>query len=173
MAIEMFSELLSTLGEAAGTAAENYVRSLNPLAPFIRAANLAGMSGRATLEAYRSIGGTIGNQTFWNLRKSVLSAPIDGVPMSSLLSGDKSSINALPGGKAGQFRYDFTVHVMRLGPDGKPEYSTTQFTMLQNEYDPEEAMNAMSQVAANMYDPESESGKWMGFELSRISQYTG
>ena len=61
MAIEMFSELLSTLGEAAGTAAENYVRSLNPLAPFIRAANLAGikiMIGGApiTAEFAREIG---------------------------------------------------------------------------------------------------------------------
>ena len=168
-----YQALLKVLGDAAAGAAAGYVRSLNPLGSLIRVGSLAGLSGRQVLSDYRAIGGTITNATYWNLRKSVMQGPIAGGNMTSLLAGDRSAIQELTGGRAGVYRYDFTVHVMRVGPSGDREFTTQSFTILQKDFDPAAAMQTMGQLMGSHTDAESDYGKWLGFELQGVGQYTG
>jgi hypothetical protein len=169
----IFDSLVQTITDAAGTAAASYAQSMNPLSSLIRAGSEIGMSGRSILASYRAAGGSVANATFWNLRQATLSSRVNQSQFGELLTGDQSSIGLLAGGKAGQYRIDFTVHVRRVGSSGLPEYTTTKFTMLQNVFDLAGAMDEMSRQAGLKTDPGSDYGAWIGYEVDSVSMYQG
>jgi len=173
MSLEVFQSLLNLIGEAGVGLARGYLNSAVPIGNLIRAGDLIGMSGNAILNAYRGVGGSISTQTFFQIRRQVLGTPLSGEASTRLLNGDTSLINTIPGGKAGTYRFDFQVFVNRTGIDGLPQQSTTMFTVIKNDFDPQAALDAMGQIASNFKDPNGEYGKWVGFELASVSRYKG
>lgn len=173
MSISVFDQLLSLILEAGVGVAKGYINSVVPLGNLIRAGDALEMSGNQILAAYRSVGGSIATQTFFQIRRQVLGTPLTATNAERILAGDTSLINLLPGGKAGTYRFDFQVFVNRTGIDGLPQQSTTMFTVIKNDFDPQAALDAMGSIAANFKDPNGEYGKWVGFELSSVSRYKG
>lgn len=168
-----FEDLLALIGQVGAEIGATYLSSSGPVGMLIRLGLEGELSGAAILRSFRGAGGRISTQKFYQILRSVRSTPLSTVDLGSILNGSKEFVQELPGGRAGTYRFDFTIHVTRSGAGGLPENTTTTFSILQREYDPEGAMNAMGAIASNMSDPESESGKWIGFELRSVGLYVG
>jgi hypothetical protein len=173
VAYGVFSDLLADLTGAEGSAAGNYLASQAGLGAVIRYGNEAGLSGRAILDAFRSAGGTVANSTYWQLRSQVLSYGEQVTDAAGLLRGDDSLITEIPGGRAGLYQIDFRVYVQRSTGGPLPERSTTTFSMVQRDLDVDAALEAMDQISADISNPETESGKWLSYEILSIGRYTG
>lgn len=169
----VFQGLLNTVTEAAGNAGARYIGSMSPLAGIIRAGADAGLSGVQILSSFRNAGGTVGNETFYALHQAVLQTSFSQDQLANLLNGDLSGIAKLPGGKAGQYQLNFILHNMTLGPDGKPEYTTSTFAMMQNDLDIQGGLNAMGQISTSMSKTGEPYPQSIGFELQSVYQYTG
>lgn len=168
-----FSNILEVLNGALEGPASDYVLSRPVLGTLIREGTALGMTGREILAAYRDAGGTIANQTFWQLRGQIASSTNLWQDQVALSLTPDDFIQDVKGGRAGTYRLDFRVYVNRAGASGLPEATTTQFSMLQKELDTDAALDRMGAIASEMTDPESESGAWVGFELIGLSRYTG
>lgn len=169
-------ELLGAIGLdtslTGSQAALNFLTSKTGLTSFLRLADASGLSGRTALSIYRQLGGTVGNSTFWNIRKAVLQVGDSlGGPITSYPTED--GVPRIPGGREGIYRLDFTVHVRNTLPDGSDEFTTRTVSMTQREYDPDAAAEAMQQWISDYSDPEGESGEWLAFAFAGVYKFTG
>jgi hypothetical protein len=168
--------LLSRLGLSAELSASqnalNFLTSKSGISYYLRLADSAGLSGRTALSIYRQLGGTVGNSTFWNIRKAVLQV---GDSLGGVITSYPTEDNVvqIPGGRQGIYRIDFTVHVKNTLPDGSDSFTTRTVSMTQRNYDPDAAAQAMQQWIANYNDPEAESGQWLAFAFAGAYKYTG
>lgn len=166
-------DLLALMAGAEGTAAGEYLTSYAGLGQLIRTGSAEGMSGRSILAAYRDAGGVVTDANYWRLRGAVLSAdtPPFGRDLATGIQG--GNVREVPGGKEGLYQINFRVFVQHDPETGLPEHSVTNFSMTQRDLDIPDAANAMSNLMETLDNPADSYGRWIGFEITGVTRYTG
>jgi hypothetical protein len=169
----VFDALLSQFSEHESDAAARYLLSSQGLGVLIRAGTEAGFSGRQILADYREFGGEITNASYWNLRQTILSGtqPPFGKDYASLISGH--DFTETEGGREGLYQLNFRVYVQHTAESGLPSYSVMHHSMTQRDLDVVAGASRMGDLMDYFNDETGAYGRWIGFEISSVTRYTG